>query len=102
VIQVQQNQKKHQANGTPDVMHVTIRDVTGTHRARLELDPQLRVGAVAEAVAERMALPPDTSWALRSESTAAFLDDGAAIGDALDSEDRTSVSLVATPRAHLG
>jgi hypothetical protein len=102
VIQVQPKQQKHEANGTPDVMHVTIRDVTGTHRARLELDPQLRVGAVAEAVAERMSLPPDTSWALRDESTAAFLDDDVAIGDAVDSEDRTSVALVATPRAHLG
>jgi hypothetical protein len=102
VIQVQQKQQKHEANGTPAVMHVTIRDVTGTNHARLELDPQLRVGAVAEAVAERMALPADTTWALRDESTAAFLDDEVAIGDALGSEDRTSVALVATPRAHLG
>jgi hypothetical protein len=102
VIQVQQKQKKHEANGTTAVMQVNIRDVTGTHHARLELDPQLRVGAVAEAVAERMTLSPDTTWALRDESTAAFLDDEVAIGDALGTEDRTSVDLVATPRAHLG
>lgn len=102
MIQVQQKQQKHEANGTPALMRVTVRDVTGTHHAELELDPQLRVGAVAEAVADRMTLPPDTSWALRDESTAAFLDDEVAIGDAVGSEDRTSVSLVATPRAHLG
>ena len=102
MIQVKPKQQKLEANGTPDVLHVKIRDVTGTHHARLELDPQLRVGAVAAAVAEQMTLPPDTSWALRDESTAAFLDDEAAIGDAVDSEDRTSVALVATPRAHLG
>jgi hypothetical protein len=102
VIQVQQKQQKQEATGTPDVMHITVRDVTGMHHATLELDPQLRVGAVAEAVAEQMALPADASWALRDESTAAFLDDEVAIGDAVDSQDRTSVSLVATPRAHLG
>jgi hypothetical protein len=102
VIQVQQKQQPHEANGTPAVMEVTIRDVTGSSTARLEVDRQLRVGAVAEAVAERMQLPSDTTWALREESTAAFLDDGLAIGDALGSEDRTNVALVATPRAHLG
>ena len=102
MIQIQQKQQKHEVNGTPGTLHVTVRDVTGTHHARLELDPQLRVGAVAEAVANQMALPADTTWALRDDSTAAFLDDEAAIGDAVRSADRTSVSLVATPRAHLG
>jgi hypothetical protein len=102
VIQVQQQQQKQETNGMPGVLNVTVRDVTGTHHAQLQLDPHLRVGAVAEAVANQMTLPADTSWALRDDSTAAFLDDEVAIGDAVRSDDRTSVDLVATPRAHLG
>ncbi|MHC4220014.1 MAG: hypothetical protein ACYSU7_16340 [Planctomycetota bacterium] len=102
MIQVQQQLKKQQTNGDRTALRVSVRDVTGTHHAKMELDPTLRVGAVAEAVASRMSLPSDTSWALRDESTAAFLDDDRSIGDALGAEDRVSVSLVATPRAHLG
>jgi hypothetical protein len=102
VIQLQHQQQKHEANGAPSSMRVMVRDVTSTHHAQLDLDPKLRVGAVAQAVAARMSLPNDTTWALRDESTAAFLDDGLPIGDALGPGERTSVSLVATPRAHLG
>ncbi len=90
-------------------LRLRIRDVTGTHEAQLELSPALRVGAVAQAVAARMALPGDTEWALRDDRTAAFLDDEAAIGEALGheaeldaGEDAAEFALVATPRAHFG
>jgi hypothetical protein len=83
-------------------VRLRIRDVTSTHEAELVLDRSLRVGAVAETVAARMQLPADAAWALRNDATAAFLDDDAAIGDALGVDDDTEVFLTATPRAHLG
>lgn len=97
-----QPQNKPATNGRPASLDVTVRDVTGTHVARMDLDPQMRVGAVADAVASRLALATDTAWSLREASTAAFLDDEKSIGDALGPGQRTSVALVATPRAHLG
>ena len=90
---------KHVSNGSQPV-RLRISDITATHVAELELDPTLRVGAVAQTAASRMSLPADTSWALRDNSTAAFLDDDAAIGDAVEAG--TEVFLTATPRAHLG
>ena len=83
-------------------VRLLIRDITSTHEAELELDPTLRVGAVAQTAASRMSLPADTSWALRDDTTAAFLDDDAAIGDAVGTNGDTVVFLTATPRAHLG
>ena len=90
------------ANGAQRRIQLKVRDVTGTHHAEMELDPALRVGTVAETVAARMSLPADTAWALRAETTAAYLDDEATIGEAVETNGRTEVSLVATPRAHLG
>lgn len=89
------------SNGSTPV-RLRVRDITSTHEAELELDPALRVGAVAQTIASRMSLPADTSWALRDDMTAAFLDDDAAIGDAVGVDDGTEVFLTATPRAHLG
>jgi hypothetical protein len=92
-----------QAKRTPrSGLRFSVRDVTGTHSASVELDPDLRVGTVAETVAARLSLPNDTAWALRDESTAAFLDDEAAIGDAVRSDSDTEPALVVTPKAHLG
>ena len=59
----------------PTPVRLKIRDITSTHEAELEIDPTLRVGAVAQTAASRMSLPADTSWALRDDTTAAFLDD---------------------------
>lgn len=89
------------SNGSPPV-RLRVRDITSTHEADLVLDRGLRVGAVAQTIASRMSLPADTSWALRDDSTAAFLDDDAAIGDAVGVDGDTEVFLTATPRAHLG
>ena len=86
----------------PASVRLRIRDITSTHEAELEFDPSLRVGAVAQTAASRMSLPADTSWALRDDTTAAFLDDDAAIGDAVGVNGDTMVFLTATPRAHLG
>ena len=47
-------------------------------------------------------LPADTPWALRDERTAAYLDDGAAIGDVMTNDEGTEPAVVVTPKAHLG
>ena len=91
---------QEQLNGNPKTMSLQVRDITGTYTAQLELDPALRVGVVAKSVASRMSLPTETSWAIRDDRTAAFLDEDAAIGDLLGTEGRPEVSLV--PKAHLG
>jgi hypothetical protein len=74
-------------------------DVTGTHwvRAR-DVEPSLPAGAVARALATRMLLPQDVTWALRDDATSVFLDDSRPIGDQIASNARLTVS----PRAHLG
>ncbi len=83
-------------------LNLTVRDVTGTHVAELaDLDPQMRVGTVAATVAARWSMPLDgTIWALRDDS-ARYLDD-IAIGDAIETQDRSNVSLYLVPKAHLG
>ncbi len=88
-------------NGTAP-LNLTVRDVTGTHVSEMmDVDPQLRVGTVAETVAARWSMPLDgTIWALRDDS-ARYLDD-VAIGDAVETEDRSNVSLYLVPKAHLG
>jgi hypothetical protein len=101
MITMQQSTKAG-TNGAPGALNVKVRDVTGVNSAELRLDPSLRVSAVAEAVANRLALPSDTTWALRSEQTAAFLDNDKSLADALGPGEHTEVALVATPKAHLG
>ena len=95
-----------QANGATrrngQTLQISVRDVTGTHTAVVEIDPGLRVGTVAETVAARLSLPADTPWALRDERTAAYLDDGAAIGDVMTADEGTEPAVVVTPKAHLG
>ena len=91
-----------QANGQKTPLRLAVRDVTGTHTAELDLDPELRVGEVAETLAERLSLPRDTAWALRDEVTAGFLDDDASIGEAVERDGDTRTSLVLTAKAHLG
>ncbi len=90
------------SNAALGQVRLRIRDITATHEAELVLDGDLRVGAVAETVAARMSLPTDTTWALRDDLTAAFLDDDASIGEAVGVDGDTEVFLTATPRAHLG
>jgi hypothetical protein len=82
---------------------LNVRDITGTHRIEVTgLDPNLRVSTVADTIASRMALPTDaTPWALRTETTARYLDD-VEIGDALGGETDREVNLVLGPKSHLG
>lgn len=74
-------------------------DVTGTHQLEVaDLQRTLPVFQAAQTLASRMSLPDNVPWALRDESTSAYLDDKAAIGDQIAPNARVSI----TPRTHLG
>jgi hypothetical protein len=83
-------------------LRLRVHDVTGTHHAELsDVDPSLRVSTVADTIAAQMALPVGpTPWALRTASTARYLDD-VPIGETVE-PGALDVELVLTPRAHLG
>ena len=74
-------------------------DVTGTQQVTIEgISAGLSAGSLAEALADRLELPDNVSWALRLDSTSAYLDDTRSIGDQIGTETRVTL----TPRAHLG
>jgi len=73
-------------------------DVTGYRRMDVEdLQPSTPAGAVATALAERMALPRDVTWTLR-DSRSRILDDRTPIGEQIAPHERVTL----TPRTHLG
>jgi len=83
----------------PNGFRFQVADVTGTHVVDVQdLDRKTPVSAVAAALAARMELPRQTSWALRENRTGSYLDDQRAIGDQVETEARLTLS----PRAHLG
>lgn len=74
-------------------------DVTGTQRLIAnDVQRSLPAGTVARALAARMALPENVPWALRSDSTSAFLDDDQSIGEQIERGAKVTV----TPKTHLG
>ena len=82
-----------------EAFHFLASDVTGTHHLEVsDIQGTLPAGAVARTLASRMALPADVPWALRDETTSAFLEDDLAIGDQVGTDARITI----TPKAHLG
>ena len=79
--------------------HFEARDVTGTHvlKAR-NVQRSTPAGAVASALAARMALPRNVPWMLREDSTGALLDESKPVGDQIES----GAKVVLSPKAHLG
>jgi len=76
-----------------------VSDVTGTHQLMAsEVQRGLPAGAVARSLASRMKLPQNVPWALRDETTSAFLDDAQPIGDQIQPGAKVTV----TPKTHLG
>ena len=74
-------------------------DVTGMHRVvASDVQRNLPAGAVARALAVRMSLPENVPWALRDETTSAFLDDDKPIGEQIELGAKVTV----TPKTHLG
>lgn len=82
-----------------ETLRFTATDVTGTHTVEaIDVQPSLPAGALARSIASRIGLPDDVPWALRSDSTSAYLDDDVAIGDQIETD--TNVTIF--PRTHLG
>lgn len=84
--------------GMPDTMLLHAMNVTGSQEIPVEVGPQLSVRSVTDAIAHRMSLPSDVAWALRDDSSSAYLDDEGAIGDQIAPGARVSI----TPKSHLG
>lgn len=80
-------------------LHLEARDVTGTHvlEAR-NVQRATPAGAVASALASRMALPRNVPWMLRNDTTGALLDESKPVGDQIES----GAKVVLSPKAHLG
>jgi len=79
--------------------HFEARDVTGTHilEAR-NVQRATPAGAVASALAARMALPRNVPWMLRDDTTGAVLDESKPVGEQIES----GAKVVLSPKAHLG
>jgi len=76
-------------------------DVTGTHSVAVsDVQRALPAGAVAQSLASMMNLPQNVPWALRDDSTGAFLEDAVPIGQQIGQE--AEAKLTVTPRTHLG
>ena len=83
-----------------DTESLTIRagNVTGTQDIPLEISPGLSVRSVTDSIAHRMVLPTAVTWPLRDDSSSAYLDEDAPIGDQLERGAHVTI----TPKAHLG
>ena len=82
-----------------DGFRFQVTDVTGTQTlVASDVSPDISAGAVAEALAERMALPNNVPWTLRDDASAGYLDDQRAIGDQVADQ----ATLTITPKTHLG
>jgi hypothetical protein len=73
-------------------------DVTGTKTLQVQVQGDLSADAAAESVASLMALPSNVPWALRIDSSSAFLEGNVAIGDQIVPGEHLTV----TPKTHLG
>ena len=73
-------------------------NITGTQEIPIEIRPDLSVRSVTDTIAHRMVLPTDVTWALRDDSSSAYLDEDAPIGDQLERGAHVTI----TPKAHLG
>jgi len=74
-------------------------DVTGTHRViAKQVQRDLPAGAVAKSLAVRMSMPQNVPWALRDDSTSAYLDESRPIGDQI----KPGAKVTLTPKTHLG
>jgi hypothetical protein len=83
----------------PETFTLEAMDVTGTQRVTAEdIQPSLPAESVARALAARMALPQNVPWALRSDTTGAFLEDRTPIGEQIEPGAQVTV----VPKTHLG
>ncbi len=86
-------------SGLSETLSFSVQDVTGTHTLEAsDVQSTLPAGAVARSIAEKLGLPQDVPWALRSDQTSASLVDDVAIGDQIETNSSTTLF----PRTHLG
>ena len=84
-----------------DTVSFQATDVTGTHSVVVsDVQRSLPAGAVAQSLASSLGLPQNVPWALRHDSTGAFLEDAVPIGQQLG--EQTDARLTVTPQTHLG
>ncbi len=90
-------QQQLQARNT-ERLEIFAGNVTGTQEFPMEFVPELTVRSATDSIANRMALPTDVTWTLRDDSSSAYLDEDAPIGDQLERGAHVTI----TPKAHLG
>ena len=86
------------AGGSHELLNFEVRNITGTQKIPVESPAQLSVRIVTESISHEMALPEGVPWSLRDDSSSAYLDEDAAIGDQIQPGTRVTV----VPRTHLG
>ncbi len=81
-----------------ETLSFVVTDVTGTYTVQAEeVQSSLEAGTVARSLASQMSLP-ESPWALRDDSKAAFLKDDRPIGEQIEPGARVTL----TTKTHLG
>ncbi len=96
-MSIMDTEPKAAAPPRPGSLRLRASDVTGSVEFEAEVQSSAPAGAVAQTLAQRMQLPTDVTWALRSDR-GAFLDDARPVGEQLEPDEVVAV----TPKTHLG
>jgi hypothetical protein len=89
----------NQKTSSDETLAFEAEDVTGTLTVEAkDVSRSAMAGAVAKALAQRMALPPNVPWIIRENRTGSYLNENKPIGDQIQTGDRVSLS----PKTHLG
>src|SRR5882672_1512011 len=85
---------------TPGTISFTARDITGLHEITVDDMPaDAPAGEVARSLANRLNLPTNVPWSLRSDTSAEYLKDDVDLASQLP---ETGAKLTISPRTHLG
>ena len=84
----------------PRAISFTARDITGVHEITVDDMPaDAPAGDVARSLANRLNLPTNVPWSLRSDTSAEYLKDDVDLASQLP---ETGAKLTISPRTHLG
>ena len=85
---------------SPRTISFTARDITGLHEIVVDDMPaEAPAGEVARSLANRLNLPTNVPWSLRSDTSAEYLKDDMDLASQLP---ETGAKLTISPRTHLG
>jgi hypothetical protein len=87
-----------ESGSSTTTLTVEVENVTRTRSVQATFQSDLNAGAAAAALAARLSCPAETPYALRSNRSAAFLDEARPIGEQIATGERLTLA----PRAHLG